>query len=388
MNAGDVLSGCVTCVANNNGGGNNIEDISDTDDGDSNVKNGPSKEGWKGLVGIPITYTVSQSCVGADVKEKETAKGGKDKDNKAATAAAPDEKKKEESNETATEKDTDAEADTELTNAVRDAQYKILLTRKGKSTFQALFDSMCTQYPKYLPIRCAQLAHVCMLHRDACTAAAATPAANGNNNADKITTATDAVLDVCTALLDHVNPKSVAGELGMLAPDKSDEAALTARTDAESGKSAIIDALAVRCNLAVWKWQILATSAAGIARGSAAATVSTAGSAEELLSAVASVETCVKALQRWSDVNSDKHWYIHVMQSMMKGNYGIALKKISSILDKADKGDKIPTDDYSIGTRGSSTTGMCIYIYVISETALYYLLCWECRTFKDYISDS
>jgi len=44
---------------------------------------------------------------------------------------------------------------------------------------------------------------------------------------------------------------------------------------------------------------------------------------------------------------------------------------VSAILDKADKGDKIPTDDYSVGLRGSSAATNGADITIGSREELY-----------------
>ena len=350
--AGDVLTGTITYIT--------LPPI-------THGTNGNTSNKARTLIGKTVSYTLSNVLFGESGKSDKIEK---DKPNAAVVVNS----KKENIGEsdmvaTSTTSEINAAADSastaatkppstsssaedlELTNAVRDAQLKILQTRKGKPTFESLFESMNAAYPDHLPIKLAHLQHLCILHRQACSNSPTSKLAESNTTSTSISntvaeaadvaihslsveTATKNLESACTALLEHIRPASVAAELGMLPPDKTDASATAARTAAEAGKAAIIDVLTVKLNLAIWIWQKTQQSADN-SNATAAAT---------------QVDTALKSLQRWDPVKSDKFWYVQMQIHIMHQHIGLALKKVMTVLDKIEKGEKLPVEDLYVGS--------------------------------------
>jgi hypothetical protein len=183
-----------------------------------------------------------------------------------------------------------------------------------------------------------------------------------------------------TALIDQ---DLVARELGTNT-DKDDATALAARKEADTRKAALIEAYSATASAILDKVKLLTsvmeTTAVQTSPVSAATDTTANPSATETLPAADAVattpiealtpptpaaetasdyqamrdaarrefESSCKSLQRWDDLNSDKHWLLCVGRLKLKNYWGLALKKIQDLsaasADNKPKGDLVPRE--------------------------------------------
>jgi hypothetical protein len=183
-----------------------------------------------------------------------------------------------------------------------------------------------------------------------------------------------------TALIDQ---DLVARELGTNT-DKDDATAVAARKDAETKKAALIEAYSAAASAILDKVKLLTSlieaTAVDVSPVSFATDTTVNLSATETLPAVETTatapiealtpptpaaetasdyqamrdaarkefESSCKSLQRWDDLNADKHWLLCVGRLKLKNHWGLALKKIQDLsaasADNKPKGDLVPRE--------------------------------------------
>ena len=87
----------------------------------------------------------------------------------------------------------------------------------------------------------------------------------------------------------------------------------------------------------------MGSNSIGSRRGSigAGVTLNIALSVEEHFAAFE--QSCTE-LQMWDDLGTDKNWWLYVCKhGHAGGKWGLALTKCQSMLDKAEKGEKLPS---------------------------------------------
>ena len=180
-----------------------------------------------------------------------------------------------------------------------------------------------------------------------------------------------------------IDQDSVARELGTNT-DKDDAAAVAARKEADTKKAALIEAYSAAASAILDKVKLLTSlcevsavqttpvSAPAVPTGSLSVTetvpatevVATTPIEVVAVSAPAAVtaseygamrdaarlefESSCKSLQRWDDLNADKHWLLCVGRLKLKNHWGLALKKIQDLsaasADNKPKGDLVPRE--------------------------------------------
>jgi hypothetical protein len=191
------------------------------------------------------------------------------------------------------------------------------------------------------------------------------------------------VLSNSVSVTTLIDQDLVARELGTNT-DKDDATAVAARKEAETKKAALIEAYSAAASAILDKVKLLTSliEATAVQASPVSASTNTTVnlSVTETLPDVETTETApidaltpptpaaetasdyqamrdaarkefessCKSLQRWDDLNADKHWLLCVGRLKLKNHWGLALKKIQDLsaasADNKPKGDLVPRE--------------------------------------------
>jgi len=220
-----------------------------------------------------------------------------------------------------------------LEMAVREAKIKYLKSLVGQeASFSATHALLVAEYPDSLPIRLALLSHTVK-----CKAALLGSKKNEERKDPAVASELLAsevfarVLEAADQVLALIDTGAVAMALGTNAPEQKDAVGSAARKDAETKKTAIIEALTQRCTVLL-EIHAFTMTAANEAHHFEGITWTTAGEEPPGKATMENFNAAVSALQKWGDINSDGNWALSVAQSKAQGKFGIALKKVMDIL--------------------------------------------------------
>jgi hypothetical protein len=200
---------------------------------------------------------------------------------------------------------------------MRDTKVKFLsdLSSTPESLFDTFAAALTQEYPDHLPLFQVILTRTLKRSKQ-------TKASEGSETSVR---AFEAVLTAAHNVSSRIDTAALAMEFGVNV-DKDDKVALARRKDFDLKKCALVDAL-VATALALLSLKKLDQE-------------NSAALNEQL-------QTTVKELQRWDDINTDRHWQLNMDKNKAEGKTGAVLKKVLELISTLTEG-KTKNDVVSI----------------------------------------
>ena len=206
--------------------------------------------------------------------------------------------------------------DIKMSDTVRDSKVKFL---SDQCSTPELFDPMAKklleEYPSHIPLRLVVLDRKVKFSKE--------------NKSSAV--AYTSIIECAEAVVTLINQDDLAKEFGTNL-DKDDKKAAAARKEAETTKSSLITALSAKAAA------IISLNGLGNSNES-----KTDGDVDLLADAI-------KSLQKWDDIDADKHWQLMLSKDKAAKNWGLVLKKINDLLtttleSKPSKTNSLSRDD-------------------------------------------
>jgi hypothetical protein len=203
-------------------------------------------------------------------------------------------------------------------DALRDTKVKFLsdLPVTPNELFDNFAVSLVAEYPQHLPLRQAILARASKRSKQI----------KSDSITEESVCVLNNVLSAAKNVVALIDMSELAMEFGVNV-DKEDKVAMKRRKDLDAKKASLIDAL---------------VSSASALLSLKKIDISNSVTHEAQLQAV------VKELQRWDDVNADKHWQFLLEKNKADGKIGLVLKKVTEVIATASEG-KQKNDSLSVG---------------------------------------
>lgn len=208
--------------------------------------------------------------------------------------------------------------DQSVLDALRDTKVKFLsdLPMTPSELFDKFAASVVGEYPRHLPL----------LHAILVRASKRSKQIKSDSSLEDSIRVFNDVLSAAKNVVSLIDMSELAMEFGVNV-DKEDKVAMKRRKDLDTKKASLIDALVSSASA------LLSLKKVDVANSA---------------SHEAQLQAAVKELQRWDDINADKHWQFLLERNKADGKIGLVLKKVTELITTAHEG-KQKNDSLSVG---------------------------------------
>jgi len=209
-----------------------------------------------------------------------------------------------------------------IDTVVRDSKIKFLKSKIGDKAFMPIYETVSADYSDNLTVKQALLSHFIksksVIDKDD----------EDNDKNEKLLAALTDIINGANSIVTMIDQKAVAMELGVK-EDKENPASVTARKDADTKKTALIEAYSAKGVALIEKLRLVVSNSNSNSNSNG--NNNDNNNATDLIES--EFEMTIKELSKWDDITSDKHWQLYISKLKHRRRWGLALKRVNELIN-------------------------------------------------------